>query len=463
MDKKLTGKVVLPGNQDYNAARTNYNKRFSKFPLAIVFCQQIQDVINAIKWARRHEVPFRVRSGRHNYEAFSLVNGGIIIDVSGLNSVCVDLAKGEALVGTGIRLLPLYRALWKDGVTIPCGDCPSVGIGGITLGGGFGMLTRLMGMTCDNLLALTMVNADGQIIHANEEINSDLLWACRGGGGGNFGVLTSYTFKVHPIFKVGYFKITWDWDAAIEVMEAWQNWAPFVDNRLTSVLRVYNRQANQVVADGQFVGPEKELRHLIQPLLTAAQPIKIDVVTVPFIQAALINADLLTPDGKPQKRQEWGNFKNTGAYVYSKLPTEALCTIIKFLQASPSRRNYLEFQALAGVVKEVPPDATAYFHRQALFVLQYLALWDDDSEADENIRWVESFRRKMLDDVVGDYVNFPDICIKNWQEAYYGTNLARLRQVKSKYDPQNIFHFPQSIPLPGKQGGSCDVVISIQV
>lgn len=456
MDNKLTGQVVLPGNRDYNAARTNYNKRFSKFPLAIVFCQQIQDVINAIKWARRHEVPFRVRSGRHSYEAFSLVNGGIIIDVSGLNSVCVNLAKKEAAIGTGMRLLPIYEALWKDGVTIPCGDCPSVGVGGITLGGGFGMLTRLMGMTCDNLLALTMVNADGQIIYANEEINSDLLWACRGGGGGNFGVLTSYTFKVHPISEVGFFRITWDWDAATKVMEAWQNWAPFVDNRLTSSLRVYNQEVNQVVADGQFVGSERELNHLMQPLLQAARPIKTDVVRVPFIQAALINADLLTPDGKPKKRQEWDKFKNTGAYVYNKLSSEALCTIIKFLKASPSRRNYLEFQALAGVVKAVPPDATAYFHRQALFALQYAALWDDYSDTDENICWVESFRRAMLDDVVGDYVNFPDISIKHWAKAYYGTNLTRLRQVKSKYDPKNIFCFPQSIPLPGRQGDSCD-------
>ncbi len=458
----LAGQVVLPGNRDYNAARTNYNKRFSKFPLAIVFCQQIQDVINTIKWARRHEIPFRVRSGRHSYEAFSLVNGGIIIDVSGLNSVCVDPAKREAVIGTGMRLLPIYEALWKDGVTIPCGDCPSVGIGGITLGGGFGMLTRLMGMTCDNLLALTMVNADGEIIYANEETNSDLLWACRGGGGGNFGVLTSYTFKVHPISEVGFFRITWDWGAATKVMEAWQNWAPFVDNRLTSTLRVYNRQVNQVVADGQFVGSERELNHLMQPLLDAARPIKTDVVTVPFIQAALINAGLLTPDGKPQKRQEWDKFKNTGAYVYSELPSEALGTIIDFLRTSPSKRNYLEFQALAGVVKEVPPDATAYFHRQALFVLQYLALWDNDSEKDENIRWVESFRRAMLDDVIGDYVNFPDISIINWEEAYYGTNLTRLRQVKSKYDPENIFCFPQSIPLLGRQEDSCDSQLSAE-
>jgi FAD/FMN-containing dehydrogenase len=410
----LTGRLVFPGDPDYDTARMDYNTRFSKFPLVIVYCSEVQDVVNAVRWARRHDIPIRVRSGGHSYEAFSLVDGGVIIDVSDLKNLHIDHHRREATVGTGWRMLRLYQALAEAGLTIPAGDCPAVGIGGFTAGGGFGMLTRLLGMACDSLVELEMVNAGGEIVRAGEKVNDDLLWACRGGGGGNFGVLTSYTFKVYPISEVAVFHVNWDWEAAGEVMQAWQTWAPSVDRRLTSTLRVYNRKDGRVFAEGQFTGPENEMRRLMQPLLSAAQPAKTSIATVSILQAALINAGFLTPDGKWQPRQEWHKFKNTGAYAYRKLPRRQIETVLDFLRDSPGQRNYLEFQALAGAVSDIRPEATAYFHRPALFNLQYTARWDDDSQAEESIRWVEDFRTAMLVAVIGNYVNFPDVLIKNW-------------------------------------------------
>ncbi|MDR3591095.1 MAG: FAD-binding oxidoreductase [Negativicutes bacterium] len=445
---ELSGRIVLPQDPDYDRARRDYNRRFSRFPRMIVYCREVQDVVNAIHWARRHDVPIRVRSGGHSYEAFSLVDDGVIIDVSGLDAMVIDSRRHLATVGTGWRLLQLYAALCREGLTIPGGDCPAVGIGGFTAGGGFGMLTRLLGMACDSLVALEMVNARGQIIRADEKINADLLWACRGGGGGNFGVLTSYMFKVYPLSEVAMFHLFWDWEAAGEVMSAWQNWAPFVDRRLTSTLRIYNRQDGRVFAEGQFAGPEKEMRRLMQPLLAAVQPVKSSVATVSMFQAALINAGYLTPDGQWQQRQEWHKFKNSGAYAYRLLPSKELQTVIDYLRDSLGRRNYLEFQALAGAVNDVRSEATAYFHRRALFNLQYSARWEDDSQAADSIRWVEDFRTAMLGSVTGNYVNFPDLSIRNWPKAYYGTNFARLQEIKAAFDPGDVFHFPQSIPLP---------------
>ena len=158
---KLTGRIVFPDDLRYENARMNYNTRFSKYPRAIVFCQEIQDVINAVKWARENCVPIRARCGGHSYEAFSILNNGIVIDVSEMDKVFLEKMNMEATIEAGATLLPLYEFLWDKGVTIPGGTCPTVGIAGLTLGGGFGMLTRKMGMLCDSLIAVQMVNAKG--------------------------------------------------------------------------------------------------------------------------------------------------------------------------------------------------------------------------------------------------------------------------------------------------------------
>lgn len=203
---RLTGRIVLPGNPSYNAARMEFNRRFSKFPRVIVFCRRTQDVINAVRWARERGVRIRARSGRHSYEGFSSVNGGIIIDVSEMNKVKVNRKKRLAYVQTGNPLARVYQKLWDKRVALPAGTAPDVGVGGLTLGGGIGLLSRKYGLTCDNLKQVKMVVASGRYgaktIIANRKKHADLLWASRGGGGGNFGIATAYTFRVRPIRTV---------------------------------------------------------------------------------------------------------------------------------------------------------------------------------------------------------------------------------------------------------------------
>jgi hypothetical protein len=441
---ELTGHVVLPGDPDYDCARMVFNTRFSKCPKAIVYCRSPHDIANAICWAREHDVALRARSGGHSYEAFSVANDSIVIDVSCMNNVSVDPCKQLAKIEAGNTLLPLYEKLSHYGVTIPGGTCPGVGIAGLTLGGGFGMNTRLWGMTCDNVIALEMVDAEGKIVHADKYNNADLFWASCGGGGGNFGIVTSFTFQVHPISNVSIFEITWKWDDILDVIETWQQWAPFTDDRLTSTLKLFTRQKGKIIAAGEFVGPKAELIRLLQPLMTTGKPIAAEIETVPFITAAYRWA------GFPGDPCRWPRapvpFKNTGSFVYCRLPRQALNAIVERLSISPSEENWLTLQALGGAVTRVAPSATAYFYRQAQFAFLFDSFPQNKEDEEANIKWVDEFRNTMLPYSYGDYVNFPDCCIEDWLNAYFGTNFTRLMQIKQKYDPDNVFNFAQSIP-----------------
>ena len=448
---QLTGRIVLPGNPSYKAARMEYNRRFSKFPRVIVFCRRTQDVINAIKWARERGIPLRARSGRHSYEAFSAVNGGIIIDVSEMNKVKVDRKKMVAHIQTGNPLERVYRELWNNRVSFPAGTAPDVGVAGLTLGGGIGLLSRKYGLTCDNLKQVEMIVASGRYgakaIIANKNQHSDLLWASKGGGGGNFGIATSYKFRVRPISNVSIYSIIWKWSDLDKVFPTWQRFAPSVTNRLTSTIEVSSKQVGKIESTGQLLGSAEELRRLIRPLLQVGTPVKVMVRTVPFIEATqFFAASDLNLEPK---------FKITGSYGYQPLPREGVRIIRDFLAIAPNKHSSVWCQSLGGAgsaVSRISPTATAYPHRNAETIYELSARWRNDNEQQRNVQWVKRFRRALRPFVIGDYVNFPDLEIKNWRMAYYGVNLARLKQVKRKYDPHNVFHFAQSIPLGNKLG-----------
>ncbi|CAG7643105.1 putative FAD-linked oxidoreductase YvdP [Paenibacillus solanacearum] len=446
---RLTGRIVFPGNPSYHAARMEFNRRFSKFPKVIVFCRRTQDVINAVKWAREQGVRLRVRSGRHSYEGFSAVNGGIIIDVSAMNKVKVDRKNRVAIVQAGNPLARVYKKLWNKRVTLPAGTAPDVGVAGLTLGGGIGLLSRKYGLTCDNLKQVKMVVASGRYgaktIVANRRKHSDLLWASRGGGGGNFGVAIAYTFRVRPISTVSIYRVTWKWGDLEKVLPVWQRWAPSVTNRLTSTIEVAAKKVGTIESTGQLLGGAEELRRLIRPLLRAGTPVKVLVKTVPFIKATQFFAETdLNLEPK---------FKISGAYGFQPLPREGVRMIRDFLSKAPNRHSTVWSQSLGGAgsaVSRVSPTATAYPHRKAETIYELSARWRNNGEQRRNIQWVKRFRRALSPFVKGDYVNFPDLLIKNWPKAYYGVNFGRLKQVKRKYDPHNVFRFAQSIPV-GKQ------------
>lgn len=439
----LTGRVVLPGSSVYEEARQNYNGRFNRFPAVIVFCVTEQDVVNAIRWVRKRRLPFRIRSGRHSYEAFSLMDGGLIIDVSSLEKLEISRTADPAgsaitaVAGAGLQMMPLYEALWNQGFTIPSGTCGSVGISGIILGGGYGLLSRLWGLTCDNLLELELVTAQGNLIRANEQQHRDLFWACRGGGDGSFGVVTSFTFRIHPIDRVARYRMTWNFADLKNVLQRWQQWAPHTDARLTSLLLLPSQGQGDLRSNGVFVGTEQELRQIVGPLLEAAMPKTTEFHTIPWIEAARLFA------GQTIHQEQ---FKHSSALVYEALPDAAIDVVIRNLQQPAGPANLVAFDSYGGAIGQIPAAATAFPQRQALFSVQYQSYWQEDWEAEKNIRWIETFRRSMIPYTRGAYRNYCDALIPDWPTAYFGINLSRLRQVKRQYDPQNFFRFEQSIP-----------------
>ncbi len=246
----LTGAVVRAGDPGYEAARLGWNRLYSRYPESIVFCSNPQDVINAICWAREHGMALRARSGRHSLEGWSAIDGGLVIDVSRMKSVSIDPVARTATVGTGLTQLETVTALGQHGFAVPTGSEGGVGLGGVVLGGGFGLLTRSMGLACDNLLAADIVIADGDrsasMVRADATTNPDLLWACRGGGG-NFGIATSYTFSLHEISDMTFLIARWTSHADLaELLRTWQRDAPVADDNLTSSNRSRRRRGGTV-------------------------------------------------------------------------------------------------------------------------------------------------------------------------------------------------------------------------
>ncbi|MGN4124147.1 FAD-binding oxidoreductase [Lysinibacillus sphaericus] len=439
---KLTGRIVTPGDPDYEQARINNNLSIAKFPSKIVFCQNTKDVVNALRWVRENNEPFRIRSGRHSYENYSLVNEGIVIDVSDMNEITINVKDMTARIEAGADLGKVYRELWEYGMTIPAGTESSVGVVGLTLGGGIGMLSRQFGLTCDNLLEIEMVVASGhlgaELIKANNHSNSDLFWACCGGGGGNFGIVTALTFKLHPISDVSIFSITWGWEDFELAFDAWQKWAPYTDERLTSQIELKSKEVGEVVAQGEFVGSAHELKKLLRPLRRTGSPTSVWIKDAPYIKAVRF---FDVPSGnQPALR------KRSGSFIEKPFPHAAIRRMKEFLANAPNRNAEIWHQSLRGAVSEVAPSSTAYFYRNALIAQEYLTTWEEPQEEKQNIQWIEDLRRALSPYTAGDYVNFPDRYIKDWPTAYYGRNFKRLREIKTTYDPFNVFHFPQSIP-----------------
>jgi FAD/FMN-containing dehydrogenase len=433
----LTGRIIWPQDPNYDEARQSFNARFSRFPAAVVVCDNTEDVENAVRWARQEGMPVRARSGGHSYEAYSVVDGGLVIDLGGLTDVDVDMSRGEAVIGAGVRLLDCYRRLWEHGVTIPGGTCPGIGIAGLTLGGGIGFLSRQFGLTCDNLVGVELVGGEGRMLRASEEMHPNLFWALRGGGGGNFGIATAFTFRVHPIGEVVVCMVTWPWDDAAEVLDAWQHWAPFVDERLCVSLAITHPSAGTISATGLFTGSAAELPSLLEPLLRAGAPGTPLIQSLPFLTAAEQLA------GPPIASVR---FKNASSLAYDPLPAEAIATLVEHLRAAPFASDLVGFFPLHGAIATIDPAATAFPHRRALFDLQYQSYWWDDAAEPVSLAWVRDLRAAMTPYTSGAYVNYIDADITNWESAYYGTNLTRLKQVKMDYDTDDVFNGAQSIP-----------------
>lgn len=438
---ELTGTVIYKDDPGYQEARRNWNPYTNAYPLVFVFAHRNEDVANAVRWARENDVPIRMRSGRHALaKDFSQTDCGIVIDTGLMNEVILNRAMGSAYVQAGIRVGMLVRMLAKEGYLAPFGDSSTVGIGGISTGGGITAIQRTVGLISDNILAATIVDANGEILEVSENDHPDLFWAIRGGGGGNFGIITCYKFKIHPApNRVGIFQIIWPWEQLNQVIDAWQKWAPTVDVRLGTILEVSSKTAGLNRSQGIFLGSEAELKRLIRPLEVVGTPIKIFVDEVTLLEAI----DFWAPN-EPLFDDQYTTW--TSAWMEELMPENGIDAIRCFLEKAKGTETGLFLLNSGGAMNRVPPHATAFFWRDTKYYFELDASWTDEREAQKNIRLVEQTREELRPYITGSYVNVPDLGIKNYGQEYYGDNFARLRRIKSEYDPHNVFNFIQSIP-----------------
>ncbi len=466
--RSLHGTLIRPDNSQYPVAHQLFNPRFDGIlPAAIASCVSLADVQTCLAFVQRFGLPFTPRSGGHSYAGYSTTTG-LVVDITSMNAVKVNAGTGVATIGAGARLIDVYAALAQQGFSLPAGSCPTVGIAGLTLGGGVGVLDRKFGLTCDNLLSAQIILANGRVLTCDASHHSDLFWALRGGGGGNFGVVTSFTFQAHAVSSLSLFTLYWPWRSAADVVAAWQNWAPQAPDELWSncVLQSTSHKGSNpiVLVNGVYVGGVTPLSSLLQQLTRhiPAAPTSSYVSSASLLDTMLTEAGCYgktveqchLPSQNPQGQLVRGTFSVKSDYFTKPLPRSGINVLVSAVaqcQASSILGvNGIGLDAFGGAINRVPSEATAFVHRNALFSAQYSANWnasDPASVAAANQTWLANTWQAMRPYASGGaYVNYIDPNLPNWQQAYYGANLPRLQQVKAIYDPGNLFHFAQSIP-----------------
>jgi FAD/FMN-containing dehydrogenase len=447
LEQAIRGQVLRPGQPGFTTAAHVYDPRFDHvLPTAVARPVDAADVQNAIRFTIAHSVPVRARSGGHSYAGYSTLSDGVVLDLGKLNAIKVDKLAGTATVGAGAQLIDVYAGLAKAGATVPAGSCPSVGVSGVTLGGGFGLAARHFGLTADSLIAASIVTADGQLRAVTERTDADLLWALRGGGGGNFGVVTEFTFRVYPLpAAAAYFNVSWPWSSAGEAIAAWQSWAPHATDKLTSILHLNSGSVPSIAANGQYLGPSGALPALLRSLLAVPGANLTSQVEMPYLRLQLLLAGCTgqsvaachTMGAAPGGTLPRNTFNAKSDYVNRALPNAGRAAMIAAVEAPGS--GSLLCDAYGGAVNRIAPTATAFAHRQQLFCIQYYGTGSTAS-------WINQAWTKMRPYVSGQaYQNYIDPSLKNWPQAYYSQNLIRLEATRKRVDPHHYFNFPQAI------------------
>ncbi|WP_062344639.1 FAD-binding oxidoreductase [Herbidospora yilanensis] len=430
LDRTLKGRLVRPGDPSYATAKRVFNVAFDNAaPRAVAYCATAADVAACVGFARRNGLVVHPRSGGHSYAGWS-TGSGLIVDVSQLRAV--KLTGGLATVGSGAKLIDVYSQLGKSGVSIPAGSCPTVGVAGLTLGGGIGVVARRHGLTIDVLKAVSLVTADGRLITASANNHPDLFWALRGGGGGNFGIATSFTYQTHPVQDVTVFTMRWPWSQAFAVVKKWQKWAPAAPDALWSNLHLSQDPGRSVSVTGLYLGSRSRCEALLTGFPASTRTVK----SMGYLQAMYFMAGCSTLEAchtGPRDR-----FSASSHFAYTEMSDATIRALIA--QVGRAGRHTVLIDALGGAVGRVAPGATAFPHRKALFSLQYYAHFDGASA------WVRSARDSMTPRLGRHaYVNYPDIALKDYKDQYYGPNAARLAAVKKVYDPTGFFRHPQGV------------------
>jgi FAD/FMN-containing dehydrogenase len=460
LQEAIAGDVIPSYAPDFESARKPAMARFANIrPAAVVLCRTPADVSATIAFARLIGLQMAIRSGGHSVAGHSSTEG-IVVDVTQMSTVSVK--DGVAAVGAGVRLGALYDALQEHGLTIPAGCGPSVGIAGLTLGGGIGILGRKYGLSCDHLLRAQIVLADGRVVECDEHRDGDLFWALRGAGGGNFGVVTSLLFRTVPALATTVFHAAWPFDHAAALVEAWQDCAPSAPDRLDATLRLATpddrKRDPQIDVVGAVVGSEADAAEFIADLTARAstEPARAWRQQLPYRDAKR-RLDEIGSLGDQREQPgadrpaPQGQLFTKSEFFRQPLPRDTIVGLVdNLLQGvAAGHTREINFLPWGGAYNRVRADATAFPHREELFLVQHLldvTPHASTSQRDAGSSWLaRSWGLVHPWGSGGVYPNFPDPDLPDWALAYYGQNHDRLLRVKALYDPENVFRFPQSL------------------
>ena len=450
LKNRLRGEIIQPGDNGYDDARKVYNAMIDRRPALIARCADAADVIAAVNFGRENDMLTAIRGGGHNGGGLGICDDGLVIDLSGIKYTRVNPEARTVRVGGGCTWADVDHATHAFGLATPTGIISTTGVGGLTLGGGIGHLTRKCGLTIDNLLAADLVLANGSFVTASADQNEDLYWAIRGGGG-NFGVVTSFLFRSHPISTVYAGPMLWDLKQATEVMQWYREFSPSAPEDVNGFFafltvppgppfpeHLHNRKMCGVV--WCFTGPLDQAEEVFKPIRSFGPP-------------AL---DLVGPMPHPMLQSMFDGLYPTGHQWYwradfvNELSDEAIALHVKYCSEMPTMQSSMHMYPINGAAHRVGNDETAWAYRDANWAEVTVGVDPDPANNDRIISWTKDYWDALHPySAGGAYVNFMMDEGQERVQATYGDNHERLVAIKNKYDPTNLFRVNQNIRPTG--------------
>ncbi len=446
--ESVTGRVITPGDPDYDAARTLYYGGLDRRPLALVRATDASDVSLVVRHAATSGLELAVRSGGHGLLGHASVDGGLVLDLGDLRDLDIDVAGRTAWAGAGLTTGEYTHAVGAHGLATGFGDAGTVGIGGLTLGGGIGLLARKHGMTIDHLLAAEVVTADGQVRHVDATTDPDLFWAIRGGGG-NLGVATRFQFRLHEVPSiVGGFLVL---PATTEVIAGFVSEAEAAPEELTALANVMSAAPPM-----PFLPPEVHGQRVVFAMLVHAGDREDgERALAAFRSLAPPLADLTGPmayaDMFPQDEEEFHPTVVTETLFRDTFDLATARTVIEALDQSTAPVGVVQLRVLGGAMARVPVEATAFAHRDRRLMVNVAAMYEDPDDRPAHAAWVDRHAALLAEGPTGRYANFlGDDSETGARAAYPGATWDRLADIKRRYDPDNLFRRNVNVPPAGR-------------
>ncbi len=452
---RMRGPLLRAEDPGYDEARVVFNGMFDRRPALIARCRGGADVIDAVRFASRRQLLTAVRGGGHSVAGASTVDNGLVIDLSQMNAVVVDPKRLLARVQGGATWADVDRETQAFGLATPGGIVSHTGVAGLTLGGGIGWLRNKYGLSCDNLVSADVVTADGAFLTASADENEDLFWALRGGGGGNFGVVTSFEFALHPIGQtVAVVFSMYPIAAMRDVLKQWREWVKSAPEEATSEIATWTSPAapslppsvhdrEVVIASGVYVGDPQEGMRVLQPFREFGTPIGEIAGEIPY---------------RNLQRAFDPHFPNTGEVIsywkslYLEDLTDAAIEIMTDRAENRSSPSTMIFvQHLGGAVRRVRPDETAFATRDADFVMNFMGNWRNKGETPRHVAWVREAWDRLAQHSTGavyvNYLGLEERDADSLARSTFGSNYDRLARIKANYDPSNLFRLNPNIKV----------------